>query len=183
LNDTPEFVRVLDGATLGSAETAERVATAMESRCRAEAGRLDGAAVPDWLEDLLAYEGTIFRVEAGPRRFRESPETDRGASERIRLSPRARIFEIGHDLPPLLEKIADPSIPLPQVERRPTRLLAALDPRGVVNVVRCPDGVARLMQALDGSRSIEEGALAAGIAPDQAEGVVKQLRAIGAVQG
>lgn len=180
--DTPKFVRILDGATLGSAESAERVASVMESRCRSEAGDLDSAAVPPYFEDLLTYEGTIFRVEAGPRRFKESAEADHGATGRIHLSPQARMLEIGHDLPTVLEKIADPSAPLPEAERKPTRLLAALDPRGVVNVVRCPDGVARLIQALDGSRSVEESALAAGIAPDQAANVVKQLRSIGAVQ-
>lgn len=184
LLDAPAFREILDGATLGSLETAERAAAAIEDRCRREAEAVVAmrGSIPSFFEDLIRYEGVLFRVEAGPRRWRETVAAGGAGGEGLpRLSPWARVLDLDHDLPPILDVIEDLSRPLPVVEPRPTRLLASLDPKGVVNVVRCPDGVARLLAQLDGGRSLGSAAEKAGLTLDQAESVMKQLRAVSAV--
>lgn len=190
LLDDDAFRALLGDVTLGSPGSAELVASRAEERCRAEAesARREGAEVAPYLEDLLRYGGTLFRVEAGPRRWgggfgaETGGDGGRGAgAPGPALSPWARVVELDHDLPPILDAVEDPARPLPEAARRRVRLLAALDPRGSVHVVACPDPVARLLPALDGRRPLPESAAAAGLSPAQAEIVVRQLRDLGAL--
>jgi hypothetical protein len=181
--DEPEMRAILDGATLGGAATAGEIATRIEERCRREAAAIvvpADAAAP-YFEDLLRYGGALFRVEAGPRRWGDAGGAGELGDGPPRLSPSARILELEFDLPPILDAVEDASRPLPEAARAPTRLLAALDPRGTVNVVRLPDGVARLLSHLDGAVPLETAASRAGLTVDQARGVVGQLRALSAV--
>ncbi len=182
--DDPAFREILDAATLGDEDSAERVAVKIEERCRADAGAA-GGAIPPYFEDLIRYEGTLFRVEAGPRRWRDRPSGEPAEAGAVapRLSPWARVFEMEHDLPPVLDAIEDASRPLPDAARKRVRLIASLDPQGTVHVVRCPEGVARLLGHLDGRRALAEAAAASGLQIEQAEGVAKQLRDIGALIG
>ncbi len=184
--DDAAFREILGRATLGSAATAEEVATRIEERCRreAEAALVPADAAAPYFEDLVRYGGTLFRVEAGPRLWSAAgAATDDGGpgDGPPRLSPWARVVDLDFDLPSILDAVEDAAGALPEAVRSRTRLLAALDPGGTVNVVRLPDGVARLLGHLDGSVPLEAAAERSGLTLDQARGVVGQLRALSAV--
>jgi hypothetical protein len=171
--DDPAFARLLDEAELGSGPTADRVARMVEDECR---GALAGLA---YAADLVAYEGALFRAEAGPRRWR--PADDGGAGVPVR-SPHARICALGWDVTGLVGAVRRGDASLPEPAPAPTRLLLGLGPGGQVTTVRCPEAVERLLDALDGVRSPEEAAAAAGLAAGDASGLLRQLAAVGAVE-
>jgi hypothetical protein len=170
--DTPAFDGVLAGAELGSLATAERVAALVE-QCLAEP--LSGLA---YGRDLLAYEGALFRAEAGARRWRETPTE---AAVPV-ASPHARVCALDWDVIQLVSAVRRGDGALPEPARAPARVLVALGKSGRVTTVRCPDGVERLLGALDGARTTAEVARVAGVGEADAAQALRQLTEIGAVE-
>jgi hypothetical protein len=169
--DGPEFRTLLDVAEVGSAETADRVAVLVEDRAHPALRELP------WGRDLVRYEGTLFRVEAGPRRWAARAGPGGGAPAR---SPHARVVSLDWDVTALVLAVrrgATPSDPAPAA----ARLLVALDPEGRVTTLRCPDGVARLLDACDGARPVPEVARAAGVGEAEAAQALDRLASVGAV--
>lgn len=171
--ESAEFRALLDAAVLGSPATAEAVARLVEAELlRALADRPYGTA-------LVSYEGTIFRVEAGPRRW-HGPDVPRDGMP-VR-SAHSRIIDLDWNLTPLIAALRTGSPTPPEPAREPTRLLVALSPRGRVTAVRCPDAVSRLLEALDGQRRPAEAAGAAGLGEAEAVALLTKLTEIGAVE-
>jgi hypothetical protein len=169
----PAFSAVLDEAELGSEATAERVAALVEGDLR---GVLSGLA---YGADLIAYEGTLFRAEAGPRRWRGAAPARPGPPAR---SPHARLCNVEWDVTGLVAAVRRGDAALPEPARAPSRLLLALGPSGRVTTVRCPDALARLLAALDGVRSVGEAAAVAGVPEADAGRTLRQLAGLGAVE-
>jgi hypothetical protein len=171
--DGPAFDALLDAAEVGSPETAERVAALVET---ALATALGGVA---YGRDLVAYEGALFRAEAGPRRWHAAGPGTGGVPAR---SVHARICALDWDVTGLVTAVRRGDASLPEPARAPTRLLIALAPSGRVTTVRCPDAVERLLGALDGVRSTPEAAAVAGVADTDAARLLGQLAEVGAVE-
>jgi hypothetical protein len=171
--DGAAFGTLLDAAELGSATTAEEVARLAEGVLRpALAGLPYGG-------DLVAYEGTLFRAEAGPRRWADGDRREDGCAAR---SPHARLCTLEWDVTGLVAAVRRGDAAPPEPPRAPTRLLVALAPNGRVTTVRCPEAVERLLAALDGVRSTAEAAAAAGVGEAEAARVLRQLGEVGAVE-
>ena len=170
----PAFAAILDRAELGSAATAERVGSLVEGALR------DVLAPLPYGGDLLAYEGALFRVEASPRQWRDPARG--GAPGRPARSPHARVCSIEWDVMVLVAAVRRGDSTLPEPVRGQTRLLLALGPSGRVTTVRCPDALARLLEALDGVRSVAEAAAAAGVPEADAAQTLRQLVGLGAVE-
>lgn len=171
--DTPEFAELLASAEVGSPATAERVAELTERRLR------DLLPRAPYTGDLVYYEGALFRAEAGPRRWDTGPRPAQAAPIR---SPHGRVITLDWDVTPLVTAARRGERELPEPRPGPVRLLIALSPRGQVTTVRCRDIVAAFLDALDGHRSPEAAAQAAGLAAADVEGLLRQLAEIGAVE-
>jgi hypothetical protein len=167
----PAFDALLEVAEVGSRETAERVASLVEP---ALAAALGGVA---YGRDLVAYEGALFRAEAGPRRWHATGEGDGAMPTR---SAHARICTLDWDVTGLVAAVRRGDASLPEPAHTPTLLLIALAPSGRVTTVRCPEAVERLLGALDGARSPAEAGAVAGVA--DATRLLGQLAEIGAVE-
>ena len=173
LLDEPAFTAVLEAAELGSAATAERVAGLVEARLAPALAR------HPWGADLMRYEGALFRVEAGPRRWGAAPAAT-GAPAR---AAQARVVALDWDVTPVVVAVrrADRALPVPR--EGATRLLIALAPDGRVTAVRCADAVARLWDALDGARDAGELAGLVGVPERDVRRTLGQLADLGAVTG
>jgi hypothetical protein len=171
--DGPAFAAVLEAAELGSAATSEQVASLVEGDLR------DALRAVPYGTDLIAYEGTLFRAEAGPRRWRGPAPGAPGPPAR---SPHARFCDVQWDVTGLVAAVRRGDPTLPEPARAQSRLLVALGPSGRVTTVRCPDGLARLLAALDGVRSVGEAAAVAGVPEADAARTLRQLAALGAVE-
>jgi len=171
--ESAAFSSVLDSAVLGSPATADAVARLVEAQLLADlAARPFGAA-------LVRYEGTMFRVEAGPRRWLATPPPKDGMPVR---SPHARIIELDWNLTPLIGALRAGASSPPEPLREQTRLLVALSHRGRVTSVRCPEVVSRLLDALDGRTRLPEASRAAGVGEPEAAALLAKLTEIGAVE-
>ncbi|MBI4611028.1 MAG: hypothetical protein HY726_18710 [Candidatus Rokubacteria bacterium] len=171
--ESPAFGVLLDSAVLGSPTTADAVARLVEARLTTDlAERPYGAA-------LVSYEGALFRVEAGPRRWHADGAARDGAPVRSR---HARIIELDWNLTPLITALRSGVPSPPDPPREPTRLLLALSPAGRVTSVRCPEAVSRLLDQLDGRTPLAGIASAAGLGEAEARTVLENLTEIGAVE-
>jgi hypothetical protein len=170
--DTPAFDGLLAVAEVGSTPTAERVAALVEATLQEPLAGLPYGC------DLLAYEGALFRAEAGARRWRG---TGRAGELPVR-SAHARVCPLDWDVTGLVAAVRRGDAELPQPSRVPTRLLVALGDSGRVTTVRCPEAVERLLAALDGARTVAEAAQAAGVGEPDAARVLRQLTDVGAVE-
>jgi hypothetical protein len=171
--DGPAFATVLDAAEVGSPATAQQVAGLVEVDLGAVL-----AALP-YASDLIAYEGALFRVEAGPRRWGGTGHG--GASGPPSRSPHARLCTVEWDVTGLVAAVRRGDATLPEPARGQTRLLLALGPSGRVTTVRCPDALSRLLAALDGVRSVADAAAVAGVSEADAARTMRQLAGLGAV--
>lgn len=164
------FATLLDGAELGSAATADAVATLVE-------GEVAGAlAARPWGAALAAYEGALFRVEAGPRRWATA------AGDTAVRAATARVLTLAWDVTGLVAAVRRGQCALPEPPANPIRLLVALDPEGRVTTVRASEGIERVLAALDAPRTA--AALARMLGSDEAScgRAIQQLAAIGAVE-
>jgi hypothetical protein len=165
------FATLLDGAELGSAATADEVATLVE-------GEVAGAlAARPWGAALAAYEGALFRVEAGTRRW-----TTAAASATVVRVATARVLTLAWDVTGLVAAVRRGQSALPEPPAHPIRLLVALAPQGRVTTVRASEGIERVLAALDAPRTA--AALARMLGSDEAScrRAIQQLVAIGAVE-
>lgn len=173
LLEHPEFQGLLDTVILGSPASAETVAQLVERRLTID--------LEEWpfARDLVRYEGTLFRVEAGPRHWSAGDGRRDGLPAR---SAHTRILDLEWDLVPLLAALrrGEPTPPSPK--RQPTRFLVALSPRGRVNTVRCPEPLVRFLEALDGKLGVAEAAASAGLLEADAASLIGQLTELGAVE-
>ncbi len=170
---SPAFRGLLDSVVLGSPGSAETVARLVEERLTAD--------LAEWpfAPDLVRYEGTLFRVEAGPRHWHAPDGARNGLPMR---SPHARDVDLEWDLTPLMSVIRRGD-PAPSVlPRHHTRFLVALSPYGRVSTLRCPEPLSRFLEALDGSRDPAQAAAAAGLREADAATLVNQLTDLGAVE-
>src|SRR3989442_854157 len=99
-----------------------------------------GAAIP-YLGDLLQYEAAMMIVEAGPRIWREDPESrDEGVGSGERSPPErvegTVLLELAYDLPVVLPQLLQPWSEVPQAPARSTALLVARSPHGRLAVAR-----------------------------------------------
>jgi hypothetical protein len=164
------FATLLDGAQLGSAATAAAVASLVE-------GEIAGAlAARPWGAALAAYEGALFRVEAGPRRWATA------AGDTVVRAATARVLTLAWDVTGLVAAVRQGQRALPEPPANPIRLLVALDPEGRVTTVRASEGIERVLAALDAPRTA--AALARMLGSDEAScgRAIQQLAAIGAVE-
>ena len=173
LLESPEFRALLDSVVLGSAASADAVARLVEGRLLAAVAHL-----PFGL-DLVRYEGTLFRVEAGPRRWQAGDGRREGIPAR---SVQTRVLELEWDLTSLMSAIRRGKPELPSPPRQPTRFLLALSPRGHVTTVRCPEPLSRFLDALDGRRTVTEAAAAAGLSEADVAPLLGQLTDMGAIE-
>jgi len=166
------FGNLLDSMVLGSEASADSVARLVEGEL------LEMLSVP-FGRDLVRYEGTLFRVEAGPRLWSGGDGRQNGFPMR---SARTRILELEWDVTALFPALrrGDPAPALPA--RQPTRLLVALSPQGRVNSVRCPDPLVRFLEALDGRHDAAQAAGAAGLREGDVGRLLEQLTDLGAVE-
>lgn len=165
------FGVLLDAAEVGSAPTAERVAALVEEALGPALGGLPYA------RDLVAYEGALFRAEAGPRRWCDAAD----GTVPVR-SAHARVCALEWDVTGLVAAVRRGDETLPEPARVPTRLVVALGPGGRVSTVRCPEAVERLLGALDGVRSTAAAAEAVGVSEANAARLLRQLAEVGAVE-
>ena len=171
LLETPAFGALLEAAEVGSAGSAERVASLAEADLRETLGELAHA------RDLVAYEGALFRVEAGPRRWRDSAREGYAPAR----APSARIIVLEWDVTGLVAAARRGDTVLPVPTRNPTRLLITLTPDGRVTTVRSSDALEGLLDALDGHRAPAEVAARVGVAEADAARLLRELTDVGGV--
>jgi hypothetical protein len=164
------FGDILDDAELGSAATADAVARLVEAVVAERLIR------EPWGAALVAYEGALFRVEAGPRRWAVAV----GAA--VIRAPTARIVTLDWDVTGLVAAVrrGEPTLPAPRSEA--IRVLVALAPEGQVTTVRASDRLERMLAALEAPRTA--AALARELGTDEAAcgHALQQLAAIGAIE-
>ncbi len=178
----PGFEAVLPTAVLGSRQTAQAVA-----RLVVEYVSDGDTGVIPYLNDLLRYEEAMMVVEAGPRVWREDPESEdkgvgRGAWDFPEKVEGTVLLELAYDLPAVLPKLLQPWTEVPEAPRRPTKLLVSRSRRGRVAVARGNEAVAAVVQLADGKRTLEELAESAGLNAGELEETLQGLVDLGAVK-
>ncbi len=169
--DGATFGAVLDAAELGSTGSADAVARLVEDELAPVLGALE------WGPALLAYEGALFRAEAGPRRWGAARE----GSMAVRAAG-ARVLTLVWDVAPLVAAVRRGEAALPAPGAGPARLLVALGADGRVSAARCSDGLARLLDALTEPRTPAALAVALGLPEADVRDALERLTGIGAVE-
>jgi len=164
--DAEEFDRFLRQCVMGSLESARRVGEMARAH-------LDGAPAPGpWWPELLGYEYAYFLQTATAERGASLDRPSPGVSAVCRrfswalpeMLPRMRSGEaIGDDL------------------RREVTLLFSRTREGRIYVVEVQLQLENIFLAVDGSRTPEQIAAAAGVADKQARQALVVLNTIGAV--
>jgi hypothetical protein len=167
---TAAFARLLAGAELGSVATADAVATLVER----EVASVLGAHT--WGPELVRYEGVLFRVEAGPRRW--APP----AGEAVARTATARVLTLAWDVTGLVAAVRRGETALPEPLPEPIRLLVTLAPDGRVTTVRASDTLERVLAALEAPQTPAELARTLGTDHAACGRALQQLAAIGAVE-
>jgi len=151
-------------------------------------GRMpDAGAAIRYLGDLLQYEAAMMVVEAGPRIWREDPESGgEGAGSEEWSAPETVegtvLLELAYDLPVVLPELLRPWSEVPQAPARSTKLLVARSPRGRVAVARSTDAIAALLGLADGRKTLAELAHGAGLEVRELEQTLHGLVELGAVR-
>ena len=177
----PGFEALMPSIVLGSRQTARAVAQLVVTHVGDA-----GAAIP-YLGDLLQYEAAMMVVEAGPRIWREDPESkDEGVGSGEWSAPETVegtvLLELAYDLPVVLPQLLRPSSEVPQAPARSTALLVARSPHGRVAVARSTDAVAALLRLADGRKTLSELADGAGLEVRELEQTLHGLVELGAVR-
>jgi hypothetical protein len=168
--DGSAFASLLEGAELGSAATAQAVAMLVEGELT------DTLTARPWGSALAAYESTLFRVEAGPRRW-----TAPGGDRVVRAST-ACVMELGWDVTRLVAAVRRGDGVLPEPPTGPIRILVALGPEGRVTAVRASEALERLLAALEAPCTATSLARMLGSDEAACRRTIHQLAAIGAVE-
>lgn len=180
--DTPDLRAILEDAVRGSAGSADRIAACIEAWFLAAHAEKGG---PSYWPNLIRYEGALFRTEAVARVARQAVAAGTPGRRPIRRAVSARIIALDHDLPALIVRLdrLNEGDPIPwAVPVKPTRLLVAMSPRGVLRVVRASDALEGFLRTVDGERDFDLVVAASGSDPESARSVLKSLIEIGAVE-
>jgi len=177
----PGFEALVPSIVLGSRETAKAVAQLVVTHVG------DAGAAIRYLGDLLQYEAAMMVVEAGPRIWREDPESGgEGAGGGEWSAPETVegtvLLELAYDLPVVLPELLRPWSEVPQAPARSTKLLVARSPRGRVAVARSTDAIAALLGLADGRKTLAELAHGAGLEVRELEQTLHGLVELGAVR-
>ena len=170
--DSPKARIVLDRAVLGSSDTAEELASLLDTFLLEDAADIQ-KRFPYW-QDLVRYQATMFRLEGLRSKERATDHPCRSAS--------AKIVQFKWDIPAIIANLQSPNDRLPTAAHGPSILLIASSPSRQVISMRCTPNVQRLFEAADGTRTVEDLGLAAGSSVQQTEHVLKQMKEIGAIQ-
>lgn len=161
----------LDEAILGTPASAERLLTLVEAFLLQDDDEIR-QDFPFW-RDLVRYQAAMFRVEAGEVRKSWARHPSRSTS--------ALILDLERDIPTLLARLRTHPFLLPRIERISTPLLITCTSRRQVMTVRCTKEIRLLFETADGRRDIETLASTAGLQGQQAEGLLRQMKEIGAI--
>jgi len=177
----PDFEALVPTIVLGSRQTAQAVALLVVTHVG------DAGPVIPYLADLLRYEAAMMVVEAGPRIWRDGPESkdqtvgtgEWSAPEKVEGTV---LLELAYDLPPVLPQLLRPWSDVPQAPARSTTLLVARSPHGRVAVARSTDAVAALLRLADGRKTLAQLAHDAGLEVRELEQTLHGLVELGAVR-
>lgn len=170
--DSPKACIVLDRAVLGSSNTAEEMASLLETYLLENAAAIH-KRFPYW-KDLVRYQATMFRLEA--RKVKEC------AIDRPCRSVSGTIIRFEWDIPAILSGLQSSNHRQPEIAHRPSMLLIASSTGGQVISLRCTPEVQRLFDAADGTRTVEELGRLTGSSEHQVEQMLKQMKEVGAIQ-
>lgn len=172
----PAFDALMPTLVLGDRGAAEAVATLVIEHVESGAHE----EIP-YLRDLLRYEAAMLVVEAGPRVWRDAPDSG--------IAPRAAplavegtmLLELRHDLPAVLPLLLRPWDEVPVAPAQPTQLLVARTMHGRVAVARGSATIERILALADGRRTAEQLAAETGMGPTELAELLQGLSDIGAV--
>jgi hypothetical protein len=171
--ESPSGLTFLDDAVLGSADSADRLLSLIETYLT-ENDEAIVARAPYW-RDLIRYQAAMVRVEATHDSRQQPPQ-----SRRPRCSTAVQILTLEWDIPMVLAALREgDSLPTGRAAR--TSLLMARSRHGRVTSVRCTEVIRRLLEAADGNRDVEELARTCRLAPEDADRLVRQLSEMGAL--
>lgn len=170
--DAPQTRVLLDRAVLGSSDTADEMVTFIGTFLLENDADIQ-MLFPYW-RDLVRYQSTMFRLDARRAEGRETDLPCRSVS--------AEIVQFEWDLPPIIADLRSPNGQEPDATHRPSLLLIASSTDRHVTSVRCTSNVQRLLEAADGTRTVNELGIAAGFSVQQTEQVLEQMKQIGAIQ-
>lgn len=171
--DTPAGLASIDESVLGAPATAERLVSLIEDSLV----RNDEAirrAIPYW-RDLVRYQATMFRVEAG------APHSGGNPGGTPHRTPSTRILELDWDIPGVIADLRKGAPPVPIAKPAPICLLVARARHGRVTAIRCSQDIRVLVEAADGQRSVDQLARMSGLSVQEIGGVLRQLEEIGAI--
>jgi hypothetical protein len=170
--DTPRVRAVLDQAVLGSPDTADEMASLIKTFLLVDTAEIQ-QRFPYW-QDLVHYQATMFGVEA--RRAK-------GSGTRLPCrSPSGNVVQFEWDLPAILPDLAPLNDQQATRLHRPSRMLIASSADRHVTSVRCTLHVQRLLEAADGTRTVEELGIMADLSVRQTEQALELMKQIGAIQ-
>ncbi len=177
----PDFEALVPTIVLGSRQTAQAVALLVVTHVG------DAGPVIPYLADLLRYEAAMMVVEAGPRIWRDGPESkDEGVGRGEWSAPQkvegTVLLELAYDLPLVLPHLLRPWSDVPRASARSTTLLVARSPHGRVAVARSTDAVAALLRLADGRKTLAQLAHDAGLEVRELEQTLHGLVELGAVR-
>ena len=164
-----EIVPLLENSVLGSRVSSERIAGRVRS-CLTESDEAITARVRYW-RDLVRYDEAAFLVA--------SSRTQSGEGPNPRMHPAALLIDLEHDLEPVLPEISPERIPA-AAERR-VSMIFCNDGKGHVTAARASEPARRILEAADGTLSLQALAHMAGLATPRAEALAQTLRKIGAL--
>lgn len=164
------FGTLLARAEVGSAATAEGVAALVEQAVEPV------LAARPWGRALAAYEGALFRTEAGPRRWAAPP-----AGAAVARAPGARLVTLEWDVTALVGAVrrGEPVLPEPRPGRM--RLLVGLAPDGRVTTIRASEAIEQVLAALDPARPPAAVAATLGVEELALRRLLDRLADVGAV--
>lgn len=180
--ETAELSAMVDTAVPRSADSAERIAARIEKWFLAGHAEKGG---PGYWPDLIRYEAALFRADAIGHVERQATPGTTSGHRPVRRSPSARIIALEHDIPSLVVRLdhLDDNDPLPwAVPEKPTRLLIAMSPHGVLRVVRASDALESFLKTVDGVRDFDLVVDASGMDREAAQAALRSLIEIGAVE-
>jgi hypothetical protein len=170
--NTPQARTVLDRAVLGSPDTADEMVSVIETFLLKGAAEIQ-KRFPYW-QDLVRYQAKMFGLEARRAEASATCFPCRSAS--------GSIVQFEWDLPAILGDL--PAIDDQEAGRLhcPSLILIAASADKHVTSLRCPPNVQRLFEAANGTRTVEELGIVAGLPVRQTDQILRHMTRIGAIQ-
>ncbi len=162
--DSPRFDEILSHCVLGSIHTARTVAELAVAQLRP-------LALAPWWDDLLHYERSFFLQLA------TSELSDPTTHPKLSANTITQAFQ--WKMPELLSRLKSEA-PLTDDLRGEVTLLFSRTHHGRIYVVELDDQAQAVISAMNGNRSAEEIAAAAGVGVEETNNLLMTLREIGA---